>query len=315
MNVRDWRQLPAEALAPLYASERARALRSLHWDFTTIWHEVEHARTTWGLPGLVACDPAGRIHGMTFYVAEGDRLDVGGIVSDDVRATDALLDGVLGTAAAVEGCVVRMLVFDGAVALRSALKTRRFQVEPHLYLSRTLRTPTRTAAGLAEGPRPCFTAWEERDIAGAAALLRRAYEPSAGTLFAAHNDPAEWERYVSNLVAHPGCGMLDASATAVLRDGSELRGLAMITEIAPQVAHLAQLAVDPASRGQRLGRALLDEACLRLAARGYRLLTLLVAEGNRAARALYGSAGFDQDATFLGARLEAFRRGSSWSPS
>lgn len=304
MNVRDWRQVPAESLVPLYASERMRALRALHWDFQAIWHEVEHARTTWGLPGLVACDPSGRIRGMTFYVTEGDRLDVGGILSDDVRATDALLDGVLQAAASVDGRAVRMLVFDGAVALRSALKTRRFQVEPHLYLSLPLRVPGRLTPRRNQYPPYDFGAWQAGDLDAAAALLRRSYDPATGALFAPHNEPGEWERYVNNLVVHPGCGTLNAAATTVVRDGGELRGLAMITEIAPQVAHLVQLAVDPAWRGRQMGRALLDQACTRLAEKGYRLLTLLVAVDNSAARALYSSAGFDQDATFLKATLE-----------
>jgi ribosomal protein S18 acetylase RimI-like enzyme len=319
VTVGDWRHVSPEAMAERYARERERALRTLRWDFAPIWHEVEQARTTWGLPGFVARDRDGRMRGMLFYVLEGDRLDVGGISSDDERATGALLDAVLAVAAPIAGCAVRMLVFDAAVALGSGLAARGFQVEPHFYLSRTLDGPAdggrveRGNGRITPGRRApherlpdwAFEAWQETDIQPAAALLRRAYEPAASALFAANNEPAEWERYVSNLVTHPGCGTLNAGATVVLREGADMRAVAIVTDIAPGTAHIVQLAVDSGYRGRRLGRALVDEACLRLGARGYVAVTLLVSGANCAARTLYEGAGFHQDAVFLGATRRA----------
>jgi ribosomal protein S18 acetylase RimI-like enzyme len=124
-------------------------------------------------------------------------------------------------------------------------------------------------------------------------------------MFAAHHAPAEWERYVQNVVTHPGCGVFNPGATALLRDGEQIRAIAIIADIAPQTAHLVQLTVDPALRGQGVGRALVEEVCARLSAAGYRAVTLLVAAGNAHARALYDAAEFRQDATFLGATRAA----------
>jgi len=90
----------------------------------------------------------------------------------------------------------------------------------------------------------------------------------------------------------------------VLRDGDEIRALAIVTDIAPGVAHLVQLAVDPARRGKRLGEALVQRGCDRLCEGGYRALTLLVAASNTPARALYDRLGFHQDAAFLSATLD-----------
>lgn len=310
MIVEDWRHVPADALAPLYARERDRALRVLQWDFTPIWNEVEQARTSWGLPGFVVRDRSGSLRGMAFYVREGKRFDLGGLAVDDAAAAGALLDGMLSVAATTARSTVRMLVLDTAAPLGPHLTTRGFEVQPHLYLSRALdvaqpaspRTREREAAAAA--PRSGFAAWRDTDIIPAAGLLRRAYAPAAGALFAANNEPAEWERYVSNLVRHPGCGQMNPDATVVLRDGTGLGALAMISDIAPHVAHIVQLAVDPGGRRRGLGRALVEEACARLSAGGYHAVTLLVAGNNLAARSLYEEAGFRQDATFVGATLE-----------
>ena len=300
MILQDWRQVPAAVLAPIYAQERERSLRVLQWDSAAAWQEVEAARIGWGLPGLVAREADGRVRGLAFYVTEGDRMDVGGVVSDDVSITDALLDALSAAADAMSGLTVRMLVPEGPIALCSGLKTRGFSVESHLYLSRCL-----TGSRIARPRDGRFDSWSDGDVPAMSALLRRSYDPSRGAMFAAHHDPAEWERYVHNLVTHPGCGVLNPAATAVLREGDELRGAAMITDIAPHTAHLVQLAVDPAVRGQGIGRALVDEVGARLAALGYRAVTLLVAAGNAPARALYDAAEFRQDATFLGATRPA----------
>ena len=55
---------PYELLAPVYEAERQRWLRHLQWDPAPAWREVEEARTTWGLPGFLAVDGAGRVHGI-----------------------------------------------------------------------------------------------------------------------------------------------------------------------------------------------------------------------------------------------------------
>jgi hypothetical protein len=83
-----------------------------------------HARTTWGLPGLLVVDDSGNVRGMAFYVIEDDWMDLGGLASDDVRATDALLDGVLAAAEAAEVRTVRTLVHETPAAIRSGLRTR-----------------------------------------------------------------------------------------------------------------------------------------------------------------------------------------------
>jgi ribosomal protein S18 acetylase RimI-like enzyme len=271
----------------------------------------------WGLPGFVALDQQGRMRGMVYYLLEDDRLDIGGLLSDSDAATDVLLDGVITVAQAMKVQTVRGLLFDSAVALPSSMRMRAFDTERHLYLSRTLNAPQivpspaqrlwariadRPAAGAARAE--LTSAWRTEDIEPSARLLSRAYDRESGRLFAPHHDAGEWIRYVRNLVSHVGCGIVNPALSHVLRDGDEVRALALITDIAPGVAHLVQLAVDPALRGERLGEALVQRACDGLRAAGYSALTLLVAEGNTPARAIYDRAGFLHDATFLAGTLD-----------
>ena len=136
-----------------------------------------------------------------------------------------------------------------------------------------------------------------------AALLRRAYRSEDADLFAPGNDPAEWERYVRNLVAYTGCGSFNPAVSSVVRDGHEVRAVAIVTEIDAGIAHLVQLAVDPVRRGSGLGRVLLERVCRELSERGYRAVTLMVAASNARARRLYEEAGFTQTATFVAATL------------
>jgi ribosomal protein S18 acetylase RimI-like enzyme len=318
MTILDWRSVPPAVLEPLVHCERERWLRVLQWDTTSSWREIEHARTTWGLPGLVAMDASGACRGFAFYLVEDGRLEIGGVTSDEVTATDALLDAVLDAAAAAGAEGVRTLLFDGAAGLRSGLTARAFDVEQCLYLSRRLRPHVARAAGV-PGAAPDapggsfvetldgFSTWNDADVAPAAALLRRSYDQVAGRLFAPANAPAEWERYVRNLVTYGGCGVLNAAATRVVRDGDAMRALALVTDLGPGVAHIVQFALDPVVRGRGLARALLEEVCTGLAERGASVLTLLVAASNLKARALYDAAGFRQDATFLAAMRQPRR--------
>jgi ribosomal protein S18 acetylase RimI-like enzyme len=315
MNVHDWRDIPAERLMPLYAAERERWLRTLQWDSAASWHEVEQARTSWGLPGLVATDGSGRLRGLAFFIAEQERIDIGGIVSDHESATDALLDGVIAAATRTQAVAVRIMAFDAAVALRSSLRGHGFELQTHLYLSRDLtsardlgtrRPGVARNAGAASRPAslPPLDIWRDGDVEPIARLLQRSYDRESGELFAPANQFVEWQTYVANLVTHGACGVLNREATRLVRDGKEIRALALITDISPSIAHLVQMAVDPLLQGKGTGRALVEHVSACLAERHYRAITLMTSASNTRARALYDATGFRHDATFLSGSLK-----------
>jgi ribosomal protein S18 acetylase RimI-like enzyme len=107
---------------------------------------------------------------------------------------------------------------------------------------------------------------------------------------------------VTNLVEQTGCGALEPTLTRVCRDREHVRALAVITSLGGSTAHLAQLAVDAAWRRQGLAEALLREGMARAADAGFDQLTLMVAESNGAARALYDALGFEPRASFVAAQ-------------
>jgi ribosomal protein S18 acetylase RimI-like enzyme len=71
----------------------------------------------------------------------------------------------------------------------------------------------------------------------------------------------------------------------------------MLTDLGTGTAHIAQVAVDPATRGGGLGRQLVA-AAIGETSRFYDQISLLVSGSNVAAVRLYESLGFRDHATF-----------------
>jgi ribosomal protein S18 acetylase RimI-like enzyme len=187
--------------------------------------------------------------------------------------------------------------YNRAPGLEAALAAHGFEITRYQYLSRTTAP---LAPFRADGAEP----WRDGDEAEAAVLLRAAYG-SNGRYFAAHGLLQEWQRYVHNLVAYPGCGRFDRTATRVLRDDDgRMAALVMMTALGPGVAHVAQVAVHPAHRRQGLAARLLDRGLGLAHAAGRSRATLLVEDGANAARSLYTRRGFRPCATFIAARRE-----------
>jgi ribosomal protein S18 acetylase RimI-like enzyme len=313
MIVRDWTQASRDVTAPLYDRRRRERMRALGWDSSGSWRDVETARTTWGLPGLLAEDEAGRVRGWAFYMADGLAVHIGGLVADTPRATRALLDRILTTSEAVGAESLSGFIFDEASGLMLELARRGFEVEPFLYLARDLTASSRSVRLRPDsrsvrlqpdrGDAPVAAGvWHPDDVVVAAALLREAYGPDAGRHFAPGHTPGEWERYVRNLVEQTACGTLDTRSTRVIRSSSGMDALVLVTAIAERTAHLAQVAVHPSRQGQRLAQRLVLDVCEHAADRGFTSATLLVAASNVPARRLYDQLGFVPRARFVAAR-------------
>ena len=296
MRIRDWQFAEPPAVEALYEAERQRWLRDLGWDTSDAWPEVEGARAAGRLPGLLAVDDRGTICGWTYFLVDDRVAQVGSLVGESPAATRALIDSVVARAAGRAECVT-CFAYPRAPGLEAALAAHGFELTRYQYLSRTAPAldPFRP-----DGAEP----WRDGDETDAAALLRAAYG-SNGRYFAAHGLPQEWRRYVHNLVAYPGCGRFDRTATRVMRDDDgRMAALVMMTALGPGVAHVAQVAVHPDHRGQGLAGKLLERALGMAHAAGRSRTTLLVEEGASAARTLYARRGFRFCASFIAARRE-----------
>jgi GNAT superfamily N-acetyltransferase len=289
-------------LQPVYAAERERWQTHLAWDLDASLEIVEAGRRLGHVPGLIALDAAGRITGWSFYLLQGDVLQIGGLVGQTGSTVRRLLDAVLGAPEVILARQISCFVFPGSAAVASALTRRRFAVRRHLYLTRELpiRLPVSGGAHRLDGIQ--IREWNEFDAAPAVRLFEAAYAGVAGAeSFAPHGRLDEWLHYLRGLLHSPACGRLmpEASFVAEERSTNRLVGLVLCGAIAPGVAHTSQVVVDPASRGQGLASSLMVQACEAVRNAGHRRMTLLVEEGNRAARALYARLGFEEGNAFV----------------
>jgi ribosomal protein S18 acetylase RimI-like enzyme len=279
----------------LFEAERRQWLSDLGWDTAEAFSEIEDARTAGRLPGLLAVDDRGGICGWTYFLIDDRIAQVGSLVGESPEATRALIDSIVARAAGHAECVT-CFSYNRAPGLEAALAAHGFEVTRYQYLSRT-------APALDPFRADGAGTWRDDDEQPAADLLRAAYG-SNGRYFAAHGLSQEWQRYVHNLVAYPGCGRFDRTATRVLREDGRMAALVMMTALGPGVAHVAQVAVHPEHRRQGLAGKLLDRALALAHAAGRSRTTLLVEEGASAARTLYARLGFRPCATFIAARRD-----------
>jgi ribosomal protein S18 acetylase RimI-like enzyme len=294
VNVRDWREADSAVLAPLYEHGRRRWAAALGWDTSQTWRTIEQARTTWGLPGLLAQDDSGRVRGWTFFLPQHNRLQVGGLAAETPAATGVLLDSLLAVSSDAGAEGVSCFVFDEAPNLGGELQRRGFETESFLYLVRDLGGAEQPLAAAGD-------AWQPEHSAAAAALLHAAYDAASARHLAPGHTLAAWEQYVRNLLEQTGLGTFNAGASRVIHGGGALDALVLVTALSPETAHLAQVAVRPSRRGGGVARRLVTEACARAAAQGYTRATLLVGASNAAARRLYASLGFVPGSQFIAA--------------
>ena len=288
MTLLEWSSLPAGTLRVLYEREASRWRSVLGWDTTSSWATIEAARVGWALPGVACCDRKGLVRGWAYFMRRGDVVEIGGLVADGPDVTAALLDAIVHDAAGP----ISGFVFATAPGLREALSERGIGIERFSYLTRpTNRIPFgRSNAGLRR--------WRTEDIDFSAALLRDAYG-DAGRLFAPDNSLIEWRTYVQNLLAYSGCGVLRPDLSRVIESNGHVAALALVTSLASDTAHLAQLAVSPEARRHGLARALVADTLKSAHAAGYPQLSLLVSNHNTSACRLYDSWGFSERGEFI----------------
>lgn len=285
MRAVDWRTVDAGVVAPFYHAETRHWRRAFAWETHDTWRVVEEARRAGALPGFLAVDGAGDVHGWTFCHPAGSTLQVGALVAAHAAAADTLLDAIVATAGAarmraIRGCFPRRAGVSDAFA-RGSLRTSRY-----LYLSRRL-APAPAASRHSR-------AWREEDLEGTAALLASAYDEDRSALFAPDGSREAWQSYVRGLVAYGGCGVFDPGLTRVCEEGHGINAVALVSRIAEDTAHLVQLAVAPDARRSGIGARVLTDSMAAAARAGLQTMTLLVAEDNHEARRLYHRAGFTE---------------------
>ncbi len=298
LEILDLRHFNARQLRPLLNEEAEVWNKRLRWDYRTSTNLLLEYLDNRILPGFVAL-ARGKIVGYTFSVYEGQKAVIGDIYAAaanpaPLAVSHTLVRHLLETLKAapdVDRIESQLLLFDAGV-LSPAFAG--FRVFPRLFLERLLL--------FEPGPLPTFAPeyllerWVPAHYNAVGELILAAY---VGHVDSEINDQyrtlAGALRFLHNVVRFPGCGTFDPECSWVLRhrgSSGTLAGALLCSRVAPDTAHVTQLCIDPAARGQGLGKQLLQLCLSQLAARQYRALSLTVTEANATALGLYLRAGF-----------------------
>ena len=106
------------------------------------------------------------------------------------------------------------------------------------------------------------------------------------------------ELVLDDLLNQGICGNPVVEASAMAQHRGRRIGFIILTEIGPQHAHVAQVAVLPAYHHQGVGRLLMNHALSRLADGGFTAVSLIVSRLNRRAREIYDLIGFKPALSF-----------------
>jgi len=282
-------------VAPLLACEAAAWDAELGWDVTHSWRVIEPARAAGVLPGFIARDERGSVAGWTWFLERNGTLQVAALVATDAACVRALVSAIL-TSPEASRTEARVFSIRGVPpGIERALEEHGLAVSRYSYLSVELGAVRGAAVGRVMRP---------DDLDGCVRLFASAYAAKGGVrAFAPRGRTDEWCEYVGNLLETDGCGVFLSDASFVIAGGGDDEGrmvaAIVTTSVARDVAHVAQIAVDPAFQGAGFGRRLLDSAMSAASARGFSRMTLLVADDASAARALYAGRGFLETATFV----------------
>jgi ribosomal protein S18 acetylase RimI-like enzyme len=301
MICQDWRTCASSEIAPLLAAEVRAWRRELDWDVTEAWSVVEPARCAGSLPGFVVRDRDGRPAGWTSFLLHRTSLQVLAFVAASDEAASALVDAILSSREAAAADVSLFCVRAASPRLRDVLAARAFDAEDYRYLSLALTPDGAASKDTDDDAGDRLQPWRDNACA-MVRLCEQAYAGLPGVrAFALSGTHEEWAEYIVGLLSGPGCGWFAPELSHVVpaAGATDLIGGVLVTDLGPSTAHIAQIAVDPAHRGQGWGRRLVRAAGRAAFTRGYTQLTLLVSASNRGATTLYEREGFRDRATFL----------------
>ncbi|MBV8674074.1 MAG: GNAT family N-acetyltransferase [Acidobacteriaceae bacterium] len=309
VEILDLRHFSAASLRPLLDAESRVWSERLEWDYRASADLLLQYLDSRVLPGYVAIEN-GRVAGYLFCVYEEHKAVIGDVFAispqnSEATATDIelrLLESLielLQNSPGVDRIESQLLLHSHGMHA-SAFRAGGFEICRRLFM----RLDLTTSRLVAETPLPLgifMRPWYEEDFSAAAHLISEAYQ---GHLDSHINDQyrtvAGSLRFLHNIVRFPGCGLFDNPASRVLvRAGTnEVVAILLCSRVRENVAHITQLCVANAERGQGLGRILIENCAAQLRARGFRALTLTVTEANENAVALYRHAGFEVRHTF-----------------
>ncbi len=148
-------------------------------------------------------------------------------------------------------------------------------------------------------PQVTFEPWQGAHLPEAAEIMHAAYDGGIDTEMSLLYRTVTGCRIVLESILHQrNSGVPVNSASVFVRHRGQGVGFIVITEIAPQQGHLAQVVVLPAYQHQGIGQLLLNYSLSQLAALEFDSLSLFVSRCNPRALGLYRTMGFQSVLTF-----------------
>jgi ribosomal protein S18 acetylase RimI-like enzyme len=306
-EILDLRHFSARQLRPLLEAESRLWHERLRWNYQSSTELLLQYLDSRILPGFVALD-RGRICGFTFCVYEAQKAVVGdafALANDPAQMipiTQLLLHHLLQLlqhSPGIQRVESQLLLYD-AGSIDEPFLAAGFAMFPRLFMEYDLSQSHGPATNSRERRRGIppyieLVSWSSDHYQAAAELIHESY---IGHIDARINDQYcslhGSLRFLHNIVRFPGCGVFDPGASWVLRNqrNGALIGMLLCSRVADDVAHITQLCVATAHRGQGLGLALLEHCIQHLTRSRFAAITLTVTEANHQAVKLYQDSGF-----------------------
>ena len=269
LEILDLRHFSARQLRSLLQAESLLWQQRLRWNYQSSTELLLQYLDSRILPGFVALD-RGRICGFTFCVYEsqkavvGDAFAIANEPAQMLQITQALLRQLLQLLNHSPGILrveSQLLLYD-AGSIDEAFLAAGFAMYPRLFMEYDLPPSSGPAVSSGESGRSAnlpshieLLSWSPDHYQAAAELIHESY---TGHIDARINDQYcslhGSLRFLHNIVRFPGCGVFDPDASWVLRNrrNGALIGMLLCSRVADDVAHITQLCVATAHRGQGL---------------------------------------------------------------
>lgn len=304
MRVTALQSIGVADLEPVLAEEAAAWKSQLHWDFDSAMELIRSHVSIKALPGAALEGPRGRTIGYGYSLVDGCVGYVGNVYILSCLATSEayllLIEELVGRllknrqVRRIEGQVFPFNFDFGHLFERSGIGLVRRR-----YLEREL--PSLSAADGKNRPGYRLEAWEPSLLSETARIIFLSYQNSSDWhLCSDYQSVRGCRRFLSNLVAGPGCGTFSApDSLALFTSKGDLIAVLLVTQIAPDTVMIPQISVHPDHQRQGLGTLLLEHF-LSANRGGNRRVSLSVSCPNQGALRLYERLGFRMRKEFFG---------------
>jgi ribosomal protein S18 acetylase RimI-like enzyme len=289
--------VPRSELTRLFDEEAAMWAKDLRWSFAPTRGRLEAALDEGTLQGLVAKDDLGACAYATYAFDCGH--GVVGSVFASARARrqgteERLVQGILNRLQNLRPNIIDcQTLFSSEPSLRAPFFARGFESAARVYMT-IERADWLAARRKPLSPSPRTKPTHRTDLKALTRLIYAAHlETHRKDASSSFDSLDSCERILRQIVLDEVCGPFDSLGSRRVEANGRIIAASLLTWPLPDVAHISEVATDPAHRREGLARHCLAESLADAFERGQASsATLSVTASNQGALALYESMGF-----------------------